>query len=255
MEPVTVEGEQIILSLQVGRFLIESVRQLLHEGKQPKGSVKYLLDEPLSPLAATVEWIGNVDFQIVLLRDRARKFAFRLAKRFEDALKSGMTFEQATNHVAVFSYAAARKHAAYVMARNNLVAIKEYITDDKCRAALMRLLELSNLIQIYENAGDFIGLLVQEHIDDLFDNITTLCLDIRPDAIGLSDGFHYDDYQLKSTLGAYDGDVYKKEFMTRQKYRRSINLPRWWAGTSCKPILDLDFFEKSVGQRCAKNKL
>ena len=253
MEPVTVEGEQIILSLQVGRFLIKSVSQL-QSGKQPKGSVKYLLEKPLAPLPDDFAWIGCVDQQIALLRDRARSFAFRLAKRFSEAQKSGMTFNEATNHVAVFSYAAARKHAAYVMARNNLVAIKEYITDAACRDALMKLLELSNLIQIYENSGDFMGLLRPTHLDSLFDSIMNLCKQIRPDAIGLSDGFAYDDYQLGSTLGVYSGNVY--EAIVEEARRSPLNKTRKMVGwEKLKPCLDLDFLKAGVGQRCAASKL
>ena len=73
-EPVTVEGEQVILSLQVGRFLIKSIRQI-RDGKKPKGSVEYLLNEPLGKVSFVP---GDVGKLVELFRDRARRVAYRL---------------------------------------------------------------------------------------------------------------------------------------------------------------------------------
>ena len=101
-EPVTVEGEQVILSLQVGRFLVKSIRQI-REGKKPKGSVKYLLREPLG----TVSFVpGNVEELVDLFRDRARRVAFRLESRFSRCQSRGMTFDESTNSCAILSYKA-----------------------------------------------------------------------------------------------------------------------------------------------------
>ena len=48
-DPATVEGEQVIMSLQCSRFLIKSVNEV-KANKTPKGSVKYLLDPPVTKL-------------------------------------------------------------------------------------------------------------------------------------------------------------------------------------------------------------
>lgn len=41
--------------------------------------------------------------------------------------------------------------------------------------------------------------------------------DIRPNAVGIVDGFDIPDKVLCSTLGAYDGNVYERLFAEAQK--------------------------------------
>merc|ERR1712032_979218 len=43
----------------------------------------------------------------------------------------------------------------------------------------------------------------------ILDQVNALLGQIRPDAIGLVDGFGLHDGQLSSTLGRYDGNVYE----------------------------------------------
>ena len=45
--------------------------------------------------------------------------------------------------------------------------------------------------------------------DSLMDQIHVLLDKIRPDAVGLVDALGFDDEQLKSTPGRYDGNVYE----------------------------------------------
>ena len=45
-EPATVEGEQVIMSFQVARFLIKTIKEIA-DGKPVFGSVEYLKEEPL----------------------------------------------------------------------------------------------------------------------------------------------------------------------------------------------------------------
>ena len=40
---------------------------------------------------------------------------------------------------------------------------------------------------------------------------------IRPDAVGIVDGFDYHDRVLNSVLGCYDGNVYERIFDSAQK--------------------------------------
>ena len=72
-EPVTVEGEQVILSLQVARFLIKSVKQI-QRNETPKGSVAYLLQPGLGAVSAA-SWTRRTQLLVDMLRDRSRRFA------------------------------------------------------------------------------------------------------------------------------------------------------------------------------------
>ena len=133
-EPVTVEGEQVILSLQVGRFLVKSVRHI-RQGKVPKGSVEYLLQKPLGRVSFVP---GNIDLLIDLFRDRARRLAYRLEARFSRCQSKGLTFDESTNSCAILSYKASFCHSSYVMARNNYKALADFVKDSKVLAALKR---------------------------------------------------------------------------------------------------------------------
>jgi acyl-CoA oxidase len=149
-EPVTVEGEQVILSLQVGRFLIKSVRQM--KANDPlKGSVEYLLQEPLPAMPQGSDaWMRDTPTLVALLRDRARRFALKLEARFDAAEKGGKTFDEATNANAILAYKTAGCHSSFVVARNNLRAVDEYITDEQTKAVLDRLLCLNILMRLHE---------------------------------------------------------------------------------------------------------
>jgi acyl-CoA oxidase len=251
-EPVTVEGEQVILSLQVARFLIKSVRAI-RAGEPVKGSVEYLKEPALTAAecAPAAGWAGQHALLVRMLRDRASRKAVRLEARFGAALLGGASFDEATNAVAVAAYEAAMCHSAYVMARNNLLAIEEFVpaaVDAPCRAALMRLLELRALLFVREDAADWMGLLTAEALEEIFDRVCALLLEIRPDAVALCDAFGYTDYSLGSTLGRHDGNVYEAIY-NEAKLSPLNKSPIMVGWDELKPILDLDFIKAGVGQR------
>jgi hypothetical protein len=51
--------------------------------------------------------------------------------------------------------------------------------------------------------------------------------DLRPDAVGLVDAFAIPDYVLDSSLGRFDGDVYRLTFFNDERCWKSI--------TACYP--------------------
>lgn len=52
---------------------------------------------------------------------------------------------------------------------------------------------------------------------DIQKKLQQLLSDIRPNAVGLVDGFDFCDEVLNSTLGAYDGRVYERLFEEANK--------------------------------------
>ena len=79
----------------------------------------------------------------------------------------------------------------------------------------------------------------------------TAAVRIRPDAVGLVDAFGFDDEQLKSTLGRYDGKVYEAiyEEARLSPLNQSPKMVGWEA---LSPVLDLDFIKEGIGQRASK---
>lgn len=76
------------------------------------------------------------------------------------------------------------------------------------RSALSDLALLFGLMIIERDAGDFVGILSEEQIENVRDSVLKTLTRLRPNAIGLVDAFDFSDARLKSALGKYDGEVY-----------------------------------------------
>jgi len=253
-EAVTAEGEHVILAFQTARFLMKSVRQV-REGTRPSGSVTYLQDPPLKAdhvgengcaLGPQADATTVRDLALALLRDRARRFAEKLEASFAAESAHGATFDQALNKSHVRAFHAAECHTVYVLARNNYEVVSKNAPPGPLREALLRLYELMALQQIYENAGDFFGILPDREL--VLDRINQLLEQIRPDAVALTDGFGMADSHLKSSIGRYDGNVY--EAVYAEARRSPLNQsPKMQGWDRFAEVLDLDFLREGMAEQ------
>lgn len=253
MDPATVEGEQVIMSLQCARFLIKSVREVRAK-KIPKGSVVYLQQPALSVIPFQEWGLATPSDFVALFEDRARRHAFELERRFAVEESHGKTFDQATNACAIQGYKAAASHSSFTVVARNLEALETFVGRAKEPAiynALLRLFELQALVQIRRDAGDWLGLLTQPLYDSLLDRIHVLLDAVRPDAVGLVDAFAFEDSVLASTLGRFDGNVY--EAIYEQAKTSPLNAsPKMVGWDKLSEVLDLDFLKKGIGQRVSR---
>lgn len=77
---------------------------------------------------------------------------------------------------------------------------------------LRRLYALFALVQLGKDAAaDLLelGLLAPGGAARAREEVVALLAEVRPDAVAVCDGFDWHDFELKSTLGRYDGDVYR----------------------------------------------
>lgn len=68
----------------------------------------------------------------------------------------------------------------------------------------------------------------EEHVQTLHSRLEYLLMAIRRNAVGIVDGFDFDDHILCSVLGAYDGNVYERLFQEAMKSplnRETVNIP------------------------------
>jgi len=247
-DPATVEGEQVIMSLQCSRFLVKSVRQL-EGGQRPKGTVDYLEDPPTRALSFSRWRDATPHLLVAMFRDRARRQAVRLAERFAVAEKT-LSFTDATNATAIHGYKAASCHSSYLTLRRNLDALDELVkpVDNKVYNALISLLRLTALVQLRDDLADWLGLVTPELADSLPDEIDHLLEVIRPDAVGLVDALGFEDEQLKSTIGRHDGNVY--EAIYTQAKLSPLNQTRKMVGwEEISKVFDLEFLRRGIGQR------
>merc|ERR1719245_2710666 len=85
-------------------------------------------------------------------------------------------------------------------------------------------------------------------VDGLMDRIHLLLDRIRPDAVGLVDALGFDDEQLKSTLGRYDGNVYEAIY-EEAKLSPLNQTPKMVGWEALSKVMDLDFLKQGIGQR------
>jgi len=180
-----------------------------------------------------------------MLKDRARRFSEKLEAAFAKESAKGATFDEALNKVMVLAFKAADCHTFYILARNNLQVVSQ-LPASPMRDALLRLYELMGLQLVYENAGDFLGLLPDT--DHMLARINRLLGEIRPDAVALTDGFGITDWNLKSTLGRYDGKIYEAiyEEAKLSPLNQSAKMIGW---EKFAQVLDLDFIRKGMQEQ------
>lgn len=243
-EPATVEGEQVIMSLQTARFLIKSVGDLA-AGRPLVGAVEYLKEHPLQQMPATDFRHGGTAQLLTLMRDRARRTAHKLAAAFQAEQAKGLPFDEALNAVAIIAYKAAEVHSVYSMATFNFLALDQNVEDESIKTALVRLLDLFMLIQVREHAGDWLGCLTEGHVDAVAVRISELLDEIRPDCVGLVDGFGMSERELQSTLGRYDGNVYEAIY-GEARMSPLNNSPRMVGWEHLERVLDKEFLREGM---------
>merc|ERR1712187_424679 len=100
---------------------------------------------------------------------------------------------------------------------------------------------------IKDNFAAWFHRLTPKLVDTLMDHIRVLLDKIRPDAVGLVDALGFDDEQLKSTLGRYDGNVYEAIY-EEAKLSPLNQTPKMVGWESLSKVLDLDFIKAGIGQ-------
>ena len=67
----------------------------------------------------------------------------------------------------------------------------------------------------------------EDYVQTLHSRLEYLLMTIRRNAVGIVDGFDFDDHILCSALGTYDGNVYERLFQEAMKSplnRESVNI-------------------------------
>lgn len=247
-EWVTVEGEQVILSLQTARSLIKAVHAMAAGQALPQ-SVAYLkeADAPIDP--------SNARGILAGLQTRARCLATRFVARFDaEMARNGNDFDSALNACSTLAYRAAGAHVEQFMVENNVAAIPTYFSDEPGTKAVMeRLVALLGCQLLSENSGDLAGArdgcgwtaATADAVESV--RIPALLSAIRPDAVPLVDAFGFLDSQLKSTLGREDGMVY--EAIYEEARRNPLNQEaggKMVGWDNYKTVLDLEFLEETA---------
>ncbi|GKZ21753.1 fatty-acyl coenzyme A oxidase [Aspergillus brasiliensis] len=210
---LTWEGDNYMLTQQVARYLLKSARAVL-AGKGSNNDTSRILQAYLArrDKGASFDILGN-DGDIVAA------FAWRTAHLTFEALKHRDVEKRSWNSLLVDFWRLSTAHSQYLVVKNFYEAVtSSHVTgslDPETTGVLHKLFRLYALHTLEREASEFfsssavtvrqIGLTQNNEVMKLLD-------EIRPHAVRLVDSWKIPDWQLDSSLGKYDGEVYPDLF-------------------------------------------
>ncbi|XP_063835242.1 probable peroxisomal acyl-coenzyme A oxidase 1 [Ostrinia nubilalis] len=206
---ITLEGEYSVLLLQTARYLVKAWEQA-REGKVMTPTVSYMVHF----IKNRLKWANRPEGIIASFQAVAAgktKAAYDALQKYK---KAGNDYEDSWNLASVQLANASEAHCRAIICE---VLWKEMqrLTPTLSPALAKVLLQLAELYLVYwalEKSGDLLeySSISSKDLTLLRQRYEELLAAIRPNAVGLVDGFDIRDQILNSTLGAYDGRVYER---------------------------------------------
>ncbi|XP_015587511.1 probable peroxisomal acyl-coenzyme A oxidase 1 [Cephus cinctus] len=208
----TYEGENTVMLLQTARYLVKTWRQAIN-GEPLPPTVKYFANAARG--VKQRPWKNTLTC-IVCAHQAVAAGKIRLAtENMDRRIRSGMSQEDAWNHTSIELAQAAEAHCRGFIVMRFTESVKSLNTVSKeLHAVLVQLCEVYAIYWVLQRVGDFLrfSCLNAEDVPSLQKCLEEALLAIRPNAVGIVDGFDIRDEILASALGAYDGNVYQRLF-------------------------------------------
>jgi acyl-CoA oxidase len=218
----TFEGENYVLWLQVGRYLLKSVDALV-QGKKLHPEMAYIADDLKdgrtvgSASNGICEAQGSAllhrHVQLGVYRHRAQRLIHAVHQKVRGSKK---TPEEAWNKNMLSIIAASRAHIEYIVLQAftaHLVHLEGTISVSLMDIldSLCSLFALSHIINPRTiDAVSFVedGYLSSSQLSNIRGLVNGLLEELLPEAIALTDAWDFTDANLCSALGMKEGDVY-----------------------------------------------
>jgi acyl-CoA oxidase len=202
----TFEGENVVMWLQVGRYLLKTFEKIA-KGEEVDEQVSYLTRgvDPHTPCAAERDAFLDEDVQLEIYRSRAHRLTICLRDARDDQ---------------ILMISAARAHIELSILRSftTIIASLPSVTSPTLLSTLANLRSLFALSTIINprtiDAQSFLTThspspyLSSAQLDAIRSLVNSLLATLLPDAIRLTDAWDFSDASLGSALGCSDGDVY-----------------------------------------------
>ncbi|KAK8587370.1 hypothetical protein V6N13_086358 [Hibiscus sabdariffa] len=207
----TYEGDNVVMLLQVGRFLMKTVSQL-GSGKMPVGTIAYMgRAEHLLQCRCEVERAEDWLKPHVILEAfeaRAARMAVACAKNMNKFPKQEDGFAEVSADLTE----AAVAHCQLIVVSKFIEKLQQDIPGKGVKRQLEILCNVYALSLMHKHIGDFVatGCISPEQGALANEQLRLLYSQVRPNAIALVDAFNHTDHYLGSILGRYDGNVYPK---------------------------------------------
>lgn len=207
----TYEGDNIVLMLQVARFLMKTVSQL-GTRKRLVGTIAYMeriehLMTCRSSIQRAEDWLKPSQ---VLEAFEAR--SMRMSVSCAQNLSKFNNPEEGFAELSADLVEAALAHCELIVASKFIEKLQQDIPGEGVKQQLELLCSTYYLSLIHKRQGDFLasGYLTSKQAALANEQLRALYTKVRPNAIALVDSFNYTDHFLGSILGRYDGNVYPK---------------------------------------------
>ncbi|XP_073159033.1 peroxisomal acyl-coenzyme A oxidase 1-like isoform X1 [Henckelia pumila] len=207
----TYEGDNIVLLLQVARFLVKTVSQI-GTGKPPVGTVSYIgRIEHLMKCRCNVQqaedWLKPSQV-LEAFEARAARMSVSCAKNVSKFASPEEGFAELSADLVE----AAVAHCQLIVVSKFIEKLKQEIPGKGVKQQLEVLCGIYYLFLLHKHQGDFLatGYVTPKQASLANDLLRSLYSKVRPNAIALVDSFNYTDHFLGSILGRYDGNVYPK---------------------------------------------
>lgn len=232
----TWEGDNTILTLQLGRYLISSYREAI-KGKKLSPGVGYLnrLDELLGK-KSDQEDIFKPEVIIEAWQVVCANVVKNTALEFENCMKQGLDQDDAYEQCSQSRLYAAKLHSYGYLFNRFVDGVSK--VQGNLKEVLMDVCMLYGLYTVEENAGAFLqyGYFSPEQMDQIRIKTNALCASVREQAIPLVDSFNLSDYMVNSPLGRADGNVYVHYF--DQVKRSNPQGPHPYFDRLIKPLIE-----------------
>ncbi|UMM15033.1 hypothetical protein L5515_002621 [Caenorhabditis briggsae] len=203
----TYEGENMVMLLQLGRYLVKSIEMIQNGKSRELGPMVAYLAENESEIDLN---LGPNEY-LKVFEYAARNQTWRATEKFQKLRNSGMSNEKAWNQASVELTRASRLHTRlYIM--STFINHVGSIVDQKVKGVLIDLLNVHVTYEVMDIGIYVQGLLSSNQMDLIRNQLYVSLETIRPNAVSLVDSFQISDMQLRSVLGRRDGNVYENLF-------------------------------------------
>lgn len=219
---LTWEGDNYMLTQQVSRYLLKSARAVLKGHKSTGNFNAVNADNDTAAILKTYKRRQDIGAAFDVLgndEDLVAAFAWRTAYLTFQALHHRDEEKQSWNSLLVDFYRLSRAHAQYMVVKNfhgalSSSSLQSSLPSDtkKMLHVLFRLYALHTLEQESSEFFQSAACTIRQIQLARTKSVPQLMAEIRPHAIRLVDAWKFPDWQLDSSLGRYDGDVYTDMF-------------------------------------------
>ncbi|OAD59251.1 putative peroxisomal acyl-coenzyme A oxidase 1 [Eufriesea mexicana] len=211
----TYEGENTVLLLQTARYLVKEWKQAV-AGQPLSTTIQYFMDaikEIKRPWANSLECIIEAHYAVA-----AGNIGLAV-EHMDHRIQNGISPEDAWNQTSIELAYCAEAHCRAFVVKRFVEAVKQVSVSQQLRQVLFQLCEFYALYWTLQKRGDFLQFSSMKKADVLVlqSRLEDLLAIIRPNIVGIVDGFDIHDEILNSTLGSYDGNVYERLFAEAMK--------------------------------------